>query len=92
MRLTGQREAYAANIMHLVSNDLDLRIKMGDIARKSKNLEASAITKAYKKLQSIFKEWFRNNKSPTSLLPKYCNQLGFSQELTETAQEIANKI
>lgn len=39
MSLTGSREAYAANIMKLVSNELDLEIKMDTIRRFTPNLE-----------------------------------------------------
>ena len=58
--LTGQREAYAAIIMHLVANELNINIKLGKIASFSGNLEPHTIQKAHKKLQQIFKEWFRN--------------------------------
>jgi hypothetical protein len=39
MSLTGHREAYAANIMKLVSNELDLEIKMDTIRKFTPNLE-----------------------------------------------------
>jgi|DEB0MinimDraft_12_1074336.scaffolds.fasta_scaffold193217_1 hypothetical protein len=35
--LTGQREAYAANIMKLVCTELNLPLKMKDISRASNN-------------------------------------------------------
>ena len=67
--LTGSREAYAANIMKLVSNELNLEIKMDTIRRFTPNLEHTSITKAYKKLNSTFREWFKTTKLPHTMLP-----------------------
>lgn len=70
--LTGQREAYAANIMKLVSTDLNLPLKMKDISRVSNNPKPQALVNAHKKLKAVFKEWFRNYKTPQNLMPKFC--------------------
>ena len=67
--LTGSREAYAANIMKLVSNELNLGIKMDTIRRFTPNLEPAQITKAHKKLNRTFKEWYKTTTTPHSMLP-----------------------
>ena len=90
--LTGQREAYAANIMKLVCTELNLPLRMKDISRVSNNPKPQALTNSHKKLKSVFKEWFRNYKTPLSLMPKFCASLGLSEQLTEDALKIVDKI
>ena len=70
--LTGQREAYAANIMKLVSTELNLPLKMNDIQKVSNHPKPQALTNAHKKLKAVFKEWFRTYKTPQHLMPKFC--------------------
>jgi hypothetical protein len=57
--LNGLKEAYAANIMYLVSNELNLRIKIERIAKLSGPPPPLAIKKSHKRLQNVFKEWYR---------------------------------
>lgn len=45
-----------------------------------------------KKLQKVFKEWFRNNKNAESLMPKYCEKLEWPDELKEDCQEAVKVI
>ena len=90
--LTGSKEAYAANIMHLVSNELNLEIKLATIQRFTPNLEASSIQKAYKKLNSTFREWFKTTKLPHTMLPQYSVKLGWPQELQQDGIIIAKLI
>jgi len=78
--------------MKLVCTELNLPHKMKDIVKHSNNPSPQSLQNAHKKLKSVFKEWFRNYKTPQTLMPKYCALLSFSQSLTEDAQHIVNKI
>ena len=45
-----------------------------------------------KKLQKVFKEWFRNNKNAEALMPKHCDMLQWPEELKEDCQEVVKVI
>lgn len=70
--LTGQKDAYAANVMKLVATELKLPLRMKDIIKVSNNPRPQALTNAHKKLKAVFKEWFRSYNMPQFLMPKKC--------------------
>ena len=65
--------------MKLVSNELCLDIKLDTIRRFTPNLEMSSIQKAHKKLNKVFREWFKTTKTPHTMLPEFSKKLGWPQ-------------
>lgn len=102
--LTGQNnKAYAAIILRLVAEELQLPIKLKDIIKASnhinnpsgdptKNLKNQSLQNASKKLKKVFKEWFRNENTPSNLMPKKCTELGYPQSLADDAQKFIELI
>ena len=63
--------------MYLVLCENNYSYKLSKIGRLS-DVEFDSLSKAHKKLQNVFKEWFSNYKTPGYLMPKYCKQLDYS--------------
>ena len=96
VNLGGKREAYAAVIMKLVAEELQLPIKMEEIKRSQSAVREvllnSEIDNAGKKLRKVFKEWFRNNNTPQILIQKYGEKMNWPEDLKEDCLYIYKKI
>ena len=95
-KLDGNRESYAAVILSIISDELELDINMDDIVEKcgdgDRFLKDNEIKNAVKKLRKVFFSWFRPKNNPQQLIDHHCKALGWDEQLLADAKYIVDKV